>query len=435
MGHRGDTIDLRHGEDKTILLPATQSRAARADEGFWVAVLPFKGRGARTDLEALAEGLTEDIVTGLSRFSYLRVVARSSTLRYASDSGDVREIGKALCARYVMEGSLRQAGSMLRVAVQLVDASTGAHLWAETYDRSFRKEETFEFQDELVPRIVSTVADQSGALVHSMSESLRGRGVGQYSAHEAVLRLFGYLERMTPEEHCEVREILEAAVAAAPGHSGCHAALSVIYWQEYANGFNVRPDPLGRAHAAARQAVAVGPTNHLGHSNLATVLFFQKDFLAFRPPAERALALNTMDTSTTALLGTLIAYAGDWEYGLDVIERAAQLNPNRPGWYHFPAFHYAYHRQDYHGALASALRFNMPGYFFTHAALAAVYGQLGEQERARAALRELHALVPDFGALARQEFGKWVNAEHTEHLIDGLRKAGLAVGYEKDLVP
>jgi NAD-dependent DNA ligase len=85
--------------------------------------------------------------------------------------------------------------------------------------------------------------------------------------------------------------------------------------------------------------------------------------------------------------------------------------------------------------LASALGFNMPGYFFTHAALAAVYGQLGEHERARAALRELHALVPDFGALVRQEFGKWVNAEHTEHLLDGLRKAGLAVADEKELVP
>jgi TolB-like protein/Flp pilus assembly protein TadD len=433
MGHRGETIDLRHGEDKTVLLPATQSRASRADEGFWVAVLPFKSRGARTDLEALAEGLTEDIVTGLSRFSYLRVVARSSTLHYASESGDVRAIGKALGARYVMEGSLRQAGSMLRVAVQLVDASTGAHLWAETYNRSFREEEFFETQDELVPRIVSTVADQYGALARSMSESLRGRAVGQYSAHEAMLRLFGYLERMTPEEHCEVREILEAAVASAPAHSGCQAALAAIYWNEYANGFNVRPDPLGRAHAAARQAVEVGPTNHLALCNLATVLFFKKDFLAFRPAAERALSLNTMDTSTTALLGTLIAYAGDWQYGLSVVERAMQLNPHHAGWYHFTAFHYAYDRRDYRGALEMALNINMPGYFFTHAVLAAVYGQLGEEERARATLRELQTLVPNFGALAREEFGKWFDAEHTEHLLDGLRKAGLAVADEKDL--
>src|SRR4029077_8877695 len=129
-------------------VPASASRpmakpdsgASRAEEGFWVAVLPFKYSGANTDLTALAEGLTEDIVTGLSRFSYLRVIARSSTSRYAHESVDVRSAGKELGARYVMEGSLRQAGSRLRIAVQLVDASSGAHLWAENYERDFSPE-------------------------------------------------------------------------------------------------------------------------------------------------------------------------------------------------------------------------------------------------------------------------------------------------------
>jgi adenylate cyclase len=404
------------------------SGATQADEGFWVAVLPFTSTGAAAEITALAEGLSEEIVTGLSRFSYLRVIGRGSTRRYSSRTADLRIVGKELGARYVMEGSLRQAGSTLRVAVQLVDASTGAHLWAETYDRQFRAEDVFALQDELTPRIVSTVADQYGALVHSMSESLRGRRAGQYSAREAVLRAFGYLERLTPEEHREVREILEAAAAAAPGHSDCQAMLSLMYWHEYAHSFNVRPDPLGRAHAAARQAVAAAPTNHLAHYALATVLFYQKDFPAFRPSAERALALNRMDASTTAFLAILIAYSGDWEYGLSVTERAKQLNPHHAGWYHFPAFHYAYHRRDYRGALEIALKINMPGYFFTHSALAAVYGQLGELERAHAALRELHALVPDFGARAREEYGKWFDAEMTEHLMEGLRKAGQKVG-------
>ncbi|MBS1808707.1 MAG: protein kinase [Acidobacteria bacterium] len=442
----GDTVKQRSGDDETMMLPAAAVSAPRADEGFWVAVLPFKWRGANAELEALAEGLSEDIVTGLSRFSYLRVIARGSTLKYTNDSGDVRAIGKELGARYVMEGSLRQAGALLRVAVQLVDASTGAHLWAETYDRQFRAEDIFALQDDLVPRIVSTVADQYGALVHSMSASLRGRSARQYSAHEAVLRAFGYFERVTAEEHAEVREILEAAVASAPSHSDCQAILSVIYWHEYANGYNVRPDSLSRAHAAARQAVAAAPTNHLAHFTLAAVLFLQKDFLAFRAAAERALALNRMDGSTTGFLGNLIAYSGDWEYGLGITERAMQLNPNHPGWFHFPAVTFAYHKRDYRGALESALKVNVPGYFWTHAALAAAYGQLGEREPARAALRELLGLVPNFGALAREEYGKWLDAELTEHLLDGLRKAGLeelqttatarySTGSGSDLVP
>ena len=408
------------------------SGAIQADDGFWVAVLPFKSAGAAAEVTALAEGLSEEIVTGLSRFSYLRVIGRGSTLRYAGQTADLRVVGKELGARYVIEGSLRQAGSILRVAVQLVDATTGAHLWAETYDRQFRAEDVFALQDELTPRIVSTIADQYGALVRSMSEALRGRRAGQYSAREAVLRAYGYFERITPEEHEEVRTILEAALAGEPGHSDCLAMLSLMYWQEYAHRFNVRPDPLDRAHAAARQAVAAAPTNHLAHSVLATVLFYQKDFLAFRPAAERALALNRMDASTTAFLALLIAYSGDWEYGLSIAERAQQLNPHHAGWYHFTAFHYAYHRRDYRGAFAIALKVNMPGYFFTHLAMAAVCGQLGEVERARAALRELHALVPDFGARAREEYGKWFDPELTEHLIEGLRKAGLEIAEDDE---
>jgi serine/threonine-protein kinase len=401
--------------------------SARREEGFWVAVLPFKYVGGNADLSALADGLTDEIVTGLSRFSYLNVISRSSTSRYANEFFDIRSAGKELGARYVMEGNLRQAATKLRLAVQLVDAKTGAHLWAENYERAFSPETFFELQDELVPRIVSTVADQYGALVHSMSESLRGRSAGEYSAHEAVLRAFGYQERFTLEEHGEVREILEAAIARAPSHSDCLAELSFVYWHEYVFGYNPRPDPLGRAHAAAQRAVASAPSSHFAHSALASVLFFHKNFPAFRPAAERALALNRMDSSTAAILGTMIAYAGDWEYGVAVVERAKQLNPHHPGWYHYLAVYDAYRRHNYRSALANALKVNMPGYYWPHATLAAVYGQLGEEQRARAALRELHALLPNFGAMAREEYGKWNDAEFTEHLLDGLRKAGLSI--------
>jgi len=396
-----------------------------SSDGFWVAVLPFKSAGTAPELKALAEGLSEDIVTGLSRFSYLRVIARHSSLSYDGHSSEVKTTGQTLGARYVMEGSLRQSGMKLRLAVQLVDTTTGAHLWAENYERAFSPETIFELQDDLVPRIVSTVADQYGALVRSMSESLRGRSAGDYSAHEAVVRTFGYWERVTPGEHAEVREILETSVARNPDHSDCLAELSFIYWHEYAFGYNPRPDPLGRARAAAQRAVTSAPTNHFAHCALATALFFQKDIPAFRTAAERAIDLNPIDASTLAILGMMIAYAGDWEYGVGVVDRAMQLNPHHPGWYHYLRLTDAYRRRDYTGALASALKVNMPGYYWPHALLAAVYGQLGEQQRARASLQELHAILPNFGAIARVEFSKWHDAELTEHLLDGLRKAGL----------
>src|SRR5271167_4523866 len=181
------------------------SGTARADEGFWVAVLPCKYTGGSAELTALAEGLTEDIVTGLSRFSYLRVIARSSTSRFANQSVDVRSAGKELGARYVMEGSLRQAGTKLRLAVQLVDATTGTHLWAENYERNFSPETVFELQDDLVPRIVSTVADQNGILPRRISEELRGKNEEGLTPHEAVLRAFSFLQRISPIEHATAR--------------------------------------------------------------------------------------------------------------------------------------------------------------------------------------------------------------------------------------
>jgi TolB-like protein/cytochrome c-type biogenesis protein CcmH/NrfG len=405
----------------------TDSGRARADEGFWVAVLPFKYSGNVAELAALAEGLTEDIVTGLSRFSYLRVIARGSTAEYSSESGDVRAIGKELGARYVLEGSLRQAGTKLRLAVQLVDATSGAHLWAENFERTFSPETVFELQDDLVPRIVSTVADMYGVLPRSMSEALRGKADEELSPHEAVLSAFGYMERVTPEEHARVRRILERAVRIAPNHSDAWAMLANLYWEEHAHGLNPQPDPLGRALAAARRAVEAAPSNNLAHYALACTLFFQKDFLAFRSAAERAIELNRMDASVAAFIGNLIAYSGDWERGCAVVESAMQLNPHHPGWYWFVNFNDAYCRRDYRGALGFALKINLPGNFFTHAVTAAAYGQLGMREEARKSLQELLAIRPDFAKAAREEVGRWNDSEFVEHMIDGLRKAGLNV--------
>jgi TolB-like protein len=404
------------------------SGAVRAEEGFWIAVLPFEYRGTNAEITALCEGLSEDIVTGLSRFSYLRVIARSSLLRFAHQAVDVRAIGKEVGARYVMEGSLRQAGSALRIAVQLVDTGSGSHLWAETYDRTFRPEEIFALQDEIVPRIVATVADPRGVLPRTMGETLRGRDLEELTPYEAMLRSMAYHHRVNVEEHAAARAALERAIQREPGNADCWAMLSHLYREEYAHGFNVRPDPIGRAFSAARRAVEIAPSNHLAYFALASAQFFQREFQTFRNSAERAIALNPMDGFTAAYLGMQIAYAGDWERGCALAARARQINPYHPGWYWFPPFFDAYRKNDYRGALDVALKINMPGFWRTHLALAAAYGQLGERESARNAVRELLAIRPDFAAVARAELGKWWDLDLIEHLIEGLRKAGLEIG-------
>jgi TolB-like protein len=393
---------------------------ARADEGFWVAVLPFKYGGADASLMALAEGLTEEIVTGLSRFSYLRVISRSATTGAGS-------AGKQLGARYVMEGSLRQAGTRLRLAVQLVDSSSGAHLWAENYERTFSPESIFALQDDLVPRIVSTVADQNGILTRRMSETLRSKSEDALTPHEAVLRAFSYFERVTPEEHAVIRRILERAAREAPDYADCWAMLSLMYAVEFADGFNPEPNPLDRALAAAQRAVHLAATHALGHYALAFVYFLRKETASFRATAEKALALNPMDGSVMGILGVLISHAGELQRGCQIVEAAMQLNPNHSGLFRFAAFTDAYGQGKYAEALECAVRINMPNYFYAHAARAAALGQLGQREAAEKELRELLALRPDFATAARREYAKWYDSELVEHMIEGLRKAGLEV--------
>ena len=390
-------------------------------------MLPFKYSGNNADLTALAEGLTEEIVTGLSRFSYLKVIARSSTSRYANESVDVRSAGKELGARYVMEGSLRQAGTKLRLAVQLVDAVSGAHLWAENYERTFSPEAVFELQDDLVPRIVSTVADMNGVLPRSMSEAVRSRTPEQLSPYEAVLRSFGYFERVAAEELAAARSGLELAVRNAPAYADAWAMLALLCVQEHAQGFNLQADSLTSGATAARRAVEAAPSNHLAYFGLAQALFFQKEFQSFRNAAERAVALNPMDGNSIAFLGEMLTYAGDWERGMALAERAKQLNPNHPGWYWYADFYNSYRQGDYRGALSFVLKANLPGHWGMQAAMAAAYGQLGERDAAGKALQALLKLRPDFAATIRKDVEKWWEPDYGKHLIDGLRKAGLEV--------
>ena len=396
-----------------------------ADEGFWVAVLPFKYRGGNADIAALAEGMSEEIVTGLSRFSYLRVIARGATLQLPSEVSDVRLIGKELGARYVMEGNLRQAGALLRVSAQLVDASTGAHLWAETYDRPFKPEDVFALQDDLVPRIVSTVADIYGVLCHSMSEIVRNRPVDQLSPYEALLRSMGYFERVTPEAHADARACLERAVQQAPNNGACWAVLSGLYNNEHGFGMNVLPNSLDRAYAAAQRAVGAAPANNCAYQQLAWASFYRKEFEAARIAAERALKLNPMDGAVIANLGMILAFSGEWDRGCALIERGSEYNPNLPSWQWMASTFNAYRKRDYRTALEAAAKSNVPGFILMRILIAASYGQLGNREAGSKAILKLHADKAGFIALANEWLEKWFDAEMIGHLFEGLRKSGL----------
>jgi TolB-like protein/Flp pilus assembly protein TadD/tRNA A-37 threonylcarbamoyl transferase component Bud32 len=403
------------------------SGAARSAEGFWVAVLPFKYNGDAPHLDSLVDGLVEEIITGFSRFSYMRVISRGSSARYAGESTDVRKIGEELGARYVLEGNLRQADTRLRLTVQLLDSSTGVHLWAETYDRDFQPNAVFDLQDELFPKIVSTIADVQGVLPRNMGESLRSRKASDLSPYEAVLRSFTYLHRISAEEHFASREALELAVERAPNYAPAWSNLSIMFREEYCQDFNPRPAPLERAEAAARRAIAIAPSDSLGFHALASVQFLRHDFSTFRTSAEHAVAVNPIDGYTMAYLGFMLAYSGDWERGCALTKQSRSLNPHHPSWYWFADAFNAFRQGNYREVLAVLAKVNMPNYWRTNLALAASYGHLGELEAAQTAVRALLAIKSNFAAIARTECEKWWQPALIEQILDGLRKAGLEI--------
>lgn len=425
--------DLARENSNPLLLTPSSGRlafpsdsgATRAAEGFWIAVLPFKYTGSSDDLKNLAEGLPEEIITGLSRFSYLRVIARSSTAKYSAASGDVRTVGKELGASYVMEGSIRQAGSKIRIAAQLVDAESGAGLWAETYDRAFTPELALDLLDDVVPRIVSTIGDTQGVLPHIMTDALRDRDPETLTPYEALLRTFAYHQRVNPAEHLAARTALEHAVKQPPDRSDCWAMLSWLYRAEYTHGFNPRPDPLQRSLVAARRAVDLAPSNQLAYTALASALFFRRELAAARIAAERAIALNPMEGYSTAFVGMQIAFAGDWEAGCALAERSTKLNPNHPGWYWLPLVYDAYRKKESKRALELALKINMPEFWIAQLALAVIYTQLGDHPQSQRAIETLLAVRPGFAAEAREELEKWWLPDMVERILADLRAAGL----------
>lgn len=391
-----------------------------------IAVLPFDNLSGSPEDEFFTEGITEDITTGLTRFTNLFVIARSSTARFQGDGVDLREVRTELKAPYALQGGIRRSAEHLRVNVELLDTSTGAHLWAERYDRNLTPGDIFQVQDDITTRVVAALAGAEGVLTRSGAARARGKPAESLDAYEAVLRAFSYWDRQTPAEHLDVREALERSLELDPEYAPAWACLAITYLDEYRVGFNPRPEPLGRALKAARKAGDLDPASHLSQQALAQVHFYRGERGEFFLAAQKAVRLNPNDCTVVAMMGLLTAYSGEWEEGIAMLEKAMALNPYHPGWYYLPLAFHRYRERDYEGALEEALKVDMPGYYPNHMTLAAVYGQLGRTEEARAALERLLQLFPSFEERARGELGKWLYEEDVlEHMLEGLEKAGL----------
>ena len=331
---------------------------------------------------------------------------------------------------------MRKAGSAVRVSVQLVDASTGTHMWAETYDRDLAGAGIFKLQDDITDRVVATVADPYGVLVRSMALAVRDRPVEELSARELALRCSAYWHHIRPDEHARLRAALERTLEREPMHAEAWACLSRLYSQEHEFRLNPLPDSVERAREAARRAVEIDPTCQLGWEALAEASYFARDLGTFRNAAERAMALNPRNTSALAFMGVLISHGGEWDRGVEIMQRSMELNPHHPGWYHFPRFFDHYRKREFDQALATTKRMNMPEDFWTHAVTAAASGRLGRKEEARAALDALRSLMPGYREELGPTLGLWIlDAPVVEQVMEGVAQAEALVGEPPRIAP
>jgi TolB-like protein/Tfp pilus assembly protein PilF len=359
-----------------------------------VAVLPFEARGAG-DALTLAEGLTDDINTGLSRFPYLSVLSRQDVAKPKEQTAQF-QAAHVPEARYLLEGTVRMAGPTLRLSVRLTDSSSGIHLWAENYDRSIQDTSIFDLQDNLTARIVATVADSSGVLARSMAMTLKDRFIEDLNTCELVLRYFAFLQHFRPEEHRQLRSGMENALVREPNHALGWATLSQLYFDEYASGLNVLPDSLSRSGKAAERAVEIDPACQNGWRGIAVQHFFHRDLNGLKMAAERTVQLNPLNSTEMAFTGMLLAYAGEWEEGIPLIRRAITLNPQHPGWYYYPLFSDLYRKGEYEEALTLAKRSNLPMLVWTPLTVATAAGKLGRLADARAAFESLRKNHPEY---------------------------------------
>ncbi len=405
--------------------PAIASSGSRLRPGSdrAIAVAPFRSPASDAGLAALAEGLAEDITSGLARFPYLTIID-GAQLGVGEDSGTTF-LGRGV--RYILRGGLRSAGSELRLSVQLVEVETGAHVWSEAYDRRIEGASLFELQDDLTDRVVATVGDYSGVMARLVAAELRAMDDDEMTVDDWIMRAVCFIQVIhPPEEHAAIRDGLEKMIDLHPDNSEAHAWLANTYANEFAFGFNLLEDPIGRSLQMAQRAVDLDPTTQAGWLNLAGGHFFLGDLAAFEAAATRAMALNPKNSYAIAYMGLCFGNSGQRERGAQLGTQACALNPHHPEWYPFVNFYHHYAREEYEEACSVVKAINWPKFPYTHINFAAACGQLGRPDEARTSIETLRDTFGYDLEAVRDEFLKWGHPEDfVEHILDGLRKAGL----------
>jgi adenylate cyclase len=385
-----------------------------------VAVLPLVNMSGDPEQEFFADGLTEDIITELSRFRGLLVISRNSTFVYKGKAVKVQEVAREFAVDYILEGSVRKVGDRIRVTVQLIDAETDRHVWAERYDR--RLEDIFAIQDEMTCAIVATLPGRVEAATHDRAKR---KPTDNMAAYECVLAAKVLHHRSIREDNVEAQRLLNRAIALDPNYAHAHAWKGCVLGQEWTYDWCADRDATFQKVAAELEiALALDDNDSDVHRILAALNLNRDNHDKAAYHQERALVLNPNYDLVVVQQGELLTWLGRPEEGIEWIKKAMRLNPYHPErfWSHLGRAYYC--AEKYADAAEAFSRITRPDHTH-HAFLAATFARMGNAVAASAHAAEVLNREPKFSVaayLATQHYKREVDRRHHEA---GLLGAGL----------
>jgi adenylate cyclase len=385
-----------------------------------IAVLPMVNMSGDPEQEFFADGLTEDIITELSRFRDLLVISRNSTFVFKGKAVKVQEVARELAVEYILEGSVRKAGDRVRVTVQLIDAQTDRHVWAERYDRKL--EDIFSIQDEMTCSIVATLPGRVEAATHDRAKR---KPTDNMAAYECVLAAKVLHHRSIRDHNFEAERLLDRAIALDPNYAHAHAWKGCVLGQQWTYGWGADRDLTFEKVAAELEiALALDDNDSDVHRILAALNLNRDDHDKAIYHQERALALNPNYDLVVVQQGELLTWLGRPEEGIDWIKKAMRLNPYHPErfWSHLGRAYYC--AEKYAEAGEAFSRITRPDHAH-HAFLAATFARMDKAIAAAAHAAEVLKREPNFSVsayLTTQHYKREVDRRHHEA---GLLSAGL----------
>jgi adenylate cyclase len=390
-----------------------------------IAVLPFDNLSDDPKQEYFTDGMTDELITNLSKISGLSVISRNSSFTYKGKSVNLQQVANELNVRYVLEGSVQRAGDRVRIRAQLIDGATDHHIWAESYDAVMKN--IFDLQDEITKKIAD-------ALTVKLTQDEKKRVARKYTeimeAYDFFLQGLEYQNRYTKEAHAQAQQMYERAIELDPEFAYAYAGLGSTYLIEWNFFWSQDPNSLEQAFELAQKAIALDDSLPGGHQVLGNVYLWKKQHEQAIAELEEAIALSPNSADGLAVLGDILNWAGRPEETIGLVQKAMRLNPKYPSWYLWSLGHAYFLTGRYEEAIETLKRVLDRNPYFAlpaHVYLAASYSELGRQEEARAEAAEVERLRlgSQTSAEAVKQKLPYKDQAVLERLFDSLRKAGL----------